>query len=238
MRIIPKETKVRIEFFKGVELMDVLVGAVGVSLAASVFVSNLPYKLWIIMGVVVIFAALILPLDDEKGYMMIYNSVKHLARPKRLVRIADQPAEASEKASKKKAKPAKEKKAKAEKPAKPVKEKKSKAKAEPAAPAAEPAKASKAAGSFVGQMNQQLGQMEQESEAAQGKKTSAKSGKKDAFLRKEESKNTEGKSKRPLAVEDITPFTGVDGNFIEYGGKYYGIAVEVPSVELDRKSVV
>ena len=69
MRIIPKETKVRIEFFKGIELLDVIVASIGISLAASVFVSNLPYKLWIIMGILVLFAALIIPLDDEKGYM-------------------------------------------------------------------------------------------------------------------------------------------------------------------------
>ena len=57
MRIIPKKTKVAMEFFKGVELMDVAVGLIGAVIATAVFMSNLPFKLWIIIGVVIIFAA-------------------------------------------------------------------------------------------------------------------------------------------------------------------------------------
>ncbi|MBQ6855978.1 MAG: DUF87 domain-containing protein, partial [Lachnospiraceae bacterium] len=39
------------------------------------------------------------------------------------------------------------------------------------------------------------------------------------------------KKKGELTVKDITPFTGIDGNFIEYGGEYYGIAVSIPDIE-------
>ena len=86
MRIIPKKTKVAMEFFKGVELMDVAVGLIGAVIATAVFMSNLPFKLWIIIGVVIIFAALIIPLDGDKGYMMIINVLKYLARYRKFVK--------------------------------------------------------------------------------------------------------------------------------------------------------
>ena len=36
MRIIPKKTKVSMEFFKGVEIPDVLVGTVGITIVINV----------------------------------------------------------------------------------------------------------------------------------------------------------------------------------------------------------
>ena len=45
MRIIPKKTKVAMEFFKGVEIPDVLIGIVGLSMVISVIFSNLPFRL-------------------------------------------------------------------------------------------------------------------------------------------------------------------------------------------------
>lgn len=202
MRIIPKETKVRIEFFKGVELLDVIVGAVGVSLAVSVFVSNLPYKAWLIMGILVVFSALIIPIDEDKGYMMLYNGVKHLARPRRLVRIADQ-AGAAAGSTRKKEKVKKERKPRT-------------------APAPQPEDGGSLR-SFTGQMNAQLDQMERETQADQTKKEKGK--------KKEKEKKPSAAPGRPMAVEDITPFTGVEDNFILYGGKYYGVAIEIPSIE-------
>ena len=50
MRIIPKKTKVAMEFFKGVEIPDVLIGIVGLSMVISVIFSNLPFRLWIGAG--------------------------------------------------------------------------------------------------------------------------------------------------------------------------------------------
>lgn len=127
MRIIPKKTKVAMEFFKGVEIPDVLVGAVGVSIVISVIFSNLPYRMGIATGIAVLFGASVVPIDGDKGYMMIYNILKYLARYRNFKREPD-----------KKGQP---------------------------------------------------------------------------------------------AVKDITPFTGIDGNFIEYGGEYYGIVVNIPDIE-------
>ncbi len=40
MRIIPKKTKVSMEFFKGVEIPDVIVGLIGISIVISVVFST------------------------------------------------------------------------------------------------------------------------------------------------------------------------------------------------------
>jgi len=127
MRIIPKKTKVTMEFFKGVEVPDVLVGIIGISIVISIVFSNLPFRLWIGAVTAVIFGASVVPVENEKAYMMVYNLLKYLARYKRF----------------------------------------------------------------------------QKNPAKKGIPT----------------------------VQDITPFTGIDGNFIEYNGEYYGIAVSIPDVE-------
>lgn len=127
MRIIPKKTKVAMEFFKGVEVPDVFVGIIGITIVISVVFSNLPFRLYIGAAIAVMFGASVVPVEGEKAYMMIYNFLKYLAR----YRLFQ------------------------EKPAK----------------------------------------------------------------------------KGIPSVKDITPFTGIDGSFIEYNGEYYGIAVNIPDVE-------
>ncbi|MBQ2022687.1 MAG: hypothetical protein II213_03115, partial [Lachnospiraceae bacterium] len=127
MRIIPKKTKVSMEFFKGVEIPDVMVGILGTAIVLSVIFSNLPYRMYIAGAIAVVVGASVVPVDGDKGYMMVYNLLKYFARFRNYK----------------------------EEPAK---------KGEP-------------------------------------------------------------------SVKDITPFTGIDGNFIEYGGEYYGIAVSIPDIE-------
>ncbi len=127
MRIIPKKTKVAMEFFKGVEIPDVLVGIAGISIVISIFFSNFPGRLWLGLIVGVLFGASVVPVEGEKAYMMIFNTLKYLARYKKFG-------------------------------------------------------------------------------------------------------EEKGKKGSPC-VRDITPFTGVDGNFIEYNGEYFGLVVSIPDVE-------
>ncbi|KMW09492.1 VirB4 family type IV secretion system protein [Enterocloster citroniae] len=127
MRIIPKKTKVSMEFFKGIEIPDVLVGTVGITIVISVLFSNLPYRMGIALGIAVLFGTSIIPIDGDKGYRLIYNVLKYRTR----YRVFKE----------------------------------------------EPAK------------------------------------------------------KGEAAIKDITPFTGIDGSFIEYGGEYYGIVVSIPDIE-------
>lgn len=94
MRIIPKKTKVSIEFFKGIDMIDMLIILVGIFLAALVFMSDIPFKLYVIVGVLVIFGFLVTPMDDSKTYEYLIYLIRHLARPKRVV-SADKTGESS-----------------------------------------------------------------------------------------------------------------------------------------------
>lgn len=79
MRIIPKKTKVSTEFFTGVSLSDILVGAVGVLLLFFVIVSNLPHKLGICGGIALVAAMLLVRIDDEPNYMFLLRIIKHFS---------------------------------------------------------------------------------------------------------------------------------------------------------------
>ena len=128
MRVIPKKTKVRMELFRGIELPDVLIGAVGLALTVSLFVSNVPFAGWCASIVAVITTMLIIPIEDDKGYLMFYYILRYLSRQR-------------------------------------------------------------------------------------------------VFFSK--SSNI----KKRFNIEDITSFTGVNEEFIEYGNKYAGMVIEIPSVE-------
>lgn len=150
MRIIPKKTKVGMELFKGIGVIDVLVGSVGVGLSASFLTANLPGHLFISMGVLIVTIGLVVPIEDDKGYMSLYYILKYGARIKKFRK-----------------------------------------KSSLALPKAD------------------------EEEANEGKQKSRK----------------KKRTVMPAAVEDITSFTGIDGEFIEYGKKYSAAVISVPSVE-------
>ena len=119
------------ELFPGLELVDVLVGAGGAAITVLFALSNIPGHFIAALIIAVLTAALIVPIDDDKGYLMILYFMRYLGRPR-------------------------------------------------------------------------------------------------TFTKRGEKEGTKGSA---LSVEDITPFTGVDGKFIEYGGEYYATVVEIPSVE-------
>ena len=135
MRVIPKRTNVRMELFRGVEVVDVIVGAVGALIAISFAVSNLPAKLIFAGIMLVITVTLVIPLGDEKGYMIVLFGLRFFGQPRHFV-----------------------KRSKVE---------------------------------------------------DTGKK----------------------KDREQLTVEDVTPFTGIDGKYIEYGDKYSAVVLNIPSVE-------
>ncbi len=65
MRFIPRKTKVKMEFFKGFTLADLLVSAIAIAVAILLVVSNLPYKWYIAIGWVAIMAMLFIPIEDD-----------------------------------------------------------------------------------------------------------------------------------------------------------------------------
>ena len=56
------------EFFKGIELLDIVIAAAGVTLTLFMLLSNLPLRWMAALIVFIVFSASIIPLDDEKAY--------------------------------------------------------------------------------------------------------------------------------------------------------------------------
>jgi len=83
MRIIPKNTRVKIEFFKGIEIPDAIIGLLGLALIVVILTSNIPAKFWFVLGVFCFFGVLLLRLDNDKTYMITLNLFKHLILPRR-----------------------------------------------------------------------------------------------------------------------------------------------------------
>lgn len=128
------------EFFKGIGIIDMLILGIGGLLAFSILLSDFPFRSLIFTIVFVITVGIIIPVDDEKGYQLIYSTITYLARYKHFM---------SPKIQKKTADGTKQK----------------------------------------------------------------------------------GKKKELPDVTNIIPFTGIHGEFIEYGTAYSAVVVEISSVE-------
>lgn len=171
------------EFFKGIDLLDVLVLAAGGCLASALLLSDLPFHLILFCVVVVLTIALVMPLDDEKVYMSIYYGLKYLARYKVFGEPHEQEDLAAEEAE---------------------------------------------------ETEDSEDSVPEEAEGTQKKKRKT-GGRKTGKRRKRTAGRTKGadprKKKPDPTVRDITPFTGVNGEFIEYGKAYSAVVLEIPSVE-------
>ena len=77
MRYIPKKTKVKMEFFKGITLSDIIVMGIGFAGAVMFIVSNLPYNWYFAIAWVSLFAMLFMPIEDN---LRLYASIGLLIR--------------------------------------------------------------------------------------------------------------------------------------------------------------
>ena len=71
MRIIPKNTKVRMQFYKGIGIYDVIVGVIALAFIALAVTSNLPNKYIIALVVLMIAAPMFIPIGDVKLYQAL-----------------------------------------------------------------------------------------------------------------------------------------------------------------------
>lgn len=74
MRIIPKNTKVKLQFYKGVTIADVLLAVVGLGFLALAVSSNLHGKWIIAMIILVVFAPLFIPIGEMKLYQAVSDA--------------------------------------------------------------------------------------------------------------------------------------------------------------------
>ena len=78
MRFIPKDTKVRMRFYKNFTLSDIIFGVCLLAVIALIAASNLPYKLIFALGFACLSIPLFLPVGDERIYMTAFHMLKHL----------------------------------------------------------------------------------------------------------------------------------------------------------------
>ena len=71
MRTIPKKTKVKFQFYKGIGIYDVILAIVALALLALIVTSNLPSKYIIAMIVLIVVAPMYIPIGDIKLYQAL-----------------------------------------------------------------------------------------------------------------------------------------------------------------------
>ena len=76
-RFIPKKTKVKMEFFKGVTLADIAVAALGVGGFFALALANFAYHWYLAIGWVALVATMFIPIDDG---LRLYGSIGLLFR--------------------------------------------------------------------------------------------------------------------------------------------------------------
>ena len=76
MRIIPKNTKVKLQFYKGIGIYDVILGIIALAFIALIVTSNLPNKYVLAMVVLFVTAPMYIPIGDIKLYQALGFAVK------------------------------------------------------------------------------------------------------------------------------------------------------------------
>lgn len=71
MRIIPKRTKVKVQFYKGIGIYDVIIGVIALAFLALAVTSNLPNKYTIALFILILVAPMYIPLGDIKLYQAV-----------------------------------------------------------------------------------------------------------------------------------------------------------------------
>lgn len=76
MRIIPKNTKVKVQFYKGIGIYDVVLGIIALGFLALTITSNLPNKYTWSLIILIIVAPMYIPLGDVKLYQALGYAFK------------------------------------------------------------------------------------------------------------------------------------------------------------------
>lgn len=76
MRIIPKSTKVKVQFYKGIGLSDIILGVIALAFVALAATSNLPNKYFLAIGILIIVAPLYIPIGDIRLYQALGYAFK------------------------------------------------------------------------------------------------------------------------------------------------------------------
>ena len=79
MRIIPKKTKVKVEFYRNLTLADILIGLLGFGIEFLILFTDYGLLTYIFMTVILgLFICLYLPVSGDRMYLQIGNLMKFL----------------------------------------------------------------------------------------------------------------------------------------------------------------
>ena len=76
IRIIPKNTKVKVQFYRGIGIYDVILGIIALGFLALTITSNLPNKYTWSLIILIIVAPMYIPLGDVKLYQALGYAFK------------------------------------------------------------------------------------------------------------------------------------------------------------------
>ena len=211
MWLIPGKTKVQVELFKGVRLTDLFVGFISIAMIVLVLTSTIPGRLYIAIGLVMIAVALLVRIDDEPNYLLIPHILHHVGYCRSYQRTYSD-RELLRKNAKGERAAAFDGLFRDEQEAKETdSERLARIKAERA---------------------------ERREDDRKLKDRSVSKEEKDAIWLKRANQSAAKKREKEKAnlgaaheMGDIMAFTGIKNGFIQYAGKYYGTAIEIPPVE-------
>ena len=84
MRIIPRKTKIKVEFYRNFTLSDILIGLLGLGIEMLVFFTDYGLLTYIFMAIVLgIFICLYLPISGERLYLQIGSLIKFIFSKKK-----------------------------------------------------------------------------------------------------------------------------------------------------------
>ena len=87
MRIIPRTAKVKVQFFKNISVVDILIAFAFLGLIILLLLSNLGFARFIMALVVLVIAVgVFIPFDGDRFYMFIVHSVKYIFTVKKYTR--------------------------------------------------------------------------------------------------------------------------------------------------------
>ena len=84
MRIIPKKTKVKVEFYRNFTLADILIGLLGLAVEFLILFTDYGLLTYMFMTVVLgVFICLYLPVSGERLYLQIGSLIKFVFNKKK-----------------------------------------------------------------------------------------------------------------------------------------------------------
>ena len=84
VRVIPRKTKVKSEFIKGVTGLDLILGLVFIAIAIVLFLANFQFHIWIAIAWIIIAVSMFLKLaDDERFYVTMIFLMRYSVQKKK-----------------------------------------------------------------------------------------------------------------------------------------------------------